>query len=140
MGERKKWFDAVGKHEAPRLPVPTPVVNTAAFMEEDYIAFRDWLAERSDLGLLPIFHPLIVMAPAERLKRNLAVTLKIICAKTIQTMLRDGVTEKERDALITLERARAPEFIRWAAYQLLNIEERYQFSLAWEPAFKGLRR
>ena len=134
-----KWFDPKNKHEVSAFPVPTPVVNTAVFTDADYVSFREYLEGRPDLGLLPFFQPFLTMPPAERLKRNLKVALDIICGKTIGTMLRDGVTEKERAALIAIERAQAPVPIRWFAHALLNIEERYQLSLAWEPAFRSLR-
>ena len=123
------------------MPIPSPILNMSRISQEDLGIFRDMLeANRHSSSPLIgvawiVFHNLLEMSPNERLVRNLQFVLAVMADGPIESIMQDGVSASEKEALVALERLGVTQAVKETAQALLNINERYQLSLALRKAF-----
>jgi len=72
-----------------------------------------------------MFLSLMSMSPCKRLAANLHFTLERMTTTHIRNVLEDGLSEKEKSALLELELHSAPDELLSVAHGLLNVHERW---------------
>ncbi len=85
-----------------------------------------------------LFERLAKLPPARRLAVNLKCLLDIMAKRGMTDIMREGLTNPERDALIDLQIKNTTPRIREIGHGLLCIDERFEFAGLMGPHFKNL--
>jgi hypothetical protein len=93
------------------------------------------LISKQSFGL---FDRLSKLPPARRLSVNLKTLLDLMASKDVVEVLRDGLTQQERAALIELHTNEATPKMMEIAHALLCIDERDEFICSAGQTFKDL--
>ena len=138
MPEKNKWFDP----KPVQLPVITPILTVSQeFTAQGLQEFLHALETGKHLGAAgELFRTLSLLPPAYRLCRNLKVLVSLMGDGEVESVILDGLSKGERNALYCLERSNCDPQIREAAQSLLNVYERYQLMQSLGPAFRQARR
>jgi hypothetical protein len=104
---------------------------------------RGLLTELSTINMsestASLFANLSVVQPNFRLALNLKKALNILADRRVSDVLKDGLTDRETDALMEIDRKHLSEESRTTARALLNVKERWLLSKALSGVFAKSR-
>jgi hypothetical protein len=135
----------------PPLSLPSPIMNVSDVTEEAagkllmYIRSRysnkaGAEADRHRINAHHIFCGRASMPPARRLAVNLKAMLNVLADKNVQSVIPDGLTGEELEALIWLQTRNIGSDMRETAQGLLNVYERYQLLASLSLPFRKERK
>ncbi len=137
MSEKKKWFDSR------KIPVqlPEPILSVSCVTEEEVRELGDALAalRGSPRASTQILGYLAALPPANRLAVNLGAFFNLLAARNVRSVIPDGLTQRELQALIALQSHAIPAKLRETAQGLLNVYERYSMLAAVGRMFREER-
>lgn len=128
MSEKRKWFDS-RKAEIRYYPVRlASASNVSAAQCLHFMNALNSLYERKRVpaDVHELFIGLGMMQPVHRLSRNLASLIRILGKRPVGSIIREGLTDLEYQALVHLERLNMPADMKATAQGLLNVYERSQ--------------
>lgn len=79
------------------------------------------------------------MLPAVRLTVNIKTTLDLLTAKNIETILVEGLTDDERNALIEIDKLGVSQSSRETAHSLMDLDERLAVVSALNTIYRNRR-
>lgn len=141
MSEKHKWFDP----RASPAEQPLPRLHSGASVSfPDCLRFYKDVRKMKERGRLPqesydLFDRLCRLTPAGRLARNLKCVLTTLACRPVCDVLKDGLLEQERLALLDLAHLAFPAELQAVAQGLFNIYERQQFIDATQEMFREER-
>lgn len=86
-----------------------------------------------------LFGTLAALHPRDRLMLNLRKATDILVRHKVRDVLKDGLIDGERDALLELDLRDCPEDLRKTARSLLNVKERWIMSKCLSGVFNRAR-
>lgn len=122
MVEKKKWFD-----QRKNLQLPEPLVAVFCVTEAEVQGLLTHLqqgpADQAD-KTSRLFRRLAQKTPARRLASNLRALMRLLATETVYSVIPDGLTRTELEALIVLQTRQFPLRLQETAQGLLNVYER----------------
>ncbi len=114
------------------------VTLTGDIQEDELTIFVQETKKALPEGSFRLFERLAKLPPARRLAVNLKCLLDLMAKREVTNILRDGLTDQERNALIDLQVKNMTPRIREIGHGLLCIDERFEFVELLGLRFKDL--
>lgn len=133
----RKWFDSKP------LYLPEPILNAAPVTVEAAEELLSVLIQARGPKAAKTFmlmSRLSAMAPAQRLEHNLKTLLHLVANNNVRSVIPDGLTPDELQALIVLQTYDIPASVKETSQGLLHVNERYQLLAAVGRMFREARR
>ena len=121
-------------YRAPRWHAPPMDLS-----EPNIRKLLDYIELRNDTGVTVFMRGLAVMEPHVRLARNLCSLIRLMAAKEVDDVLRDGFSDVENRTLIQLESWGIPADLLGVAHALLNVRERRELAVHFGHSFVGAK-
>jgi len=135
MSEKTKWFNPVREADI----VIKPISEGVDVDQADAKRLIDAITG-SGHGPPAILLQMCGMRPHTRLVRNLKLTLSLMEMGQARISSPPGLTAREHEALIEVERMNLPADIKDIAQGLLNVYERFQLLHILEPRLRKARK
>lgn len=128
MSEKSKWFRPGIAH------LPDPITSVYEVSEDEARELVETLGRirggTSATRAYNVFSRLVRMKPVERLSHNLKAFIDLLSKDNVSSVISDGLTKGERDALIAVHTNPGLYHLGEIAQALLNVYERYQLLAA----------
>tara|TARA_Y100000310_G_scaffold336041_1_gene419579 strand:+ start:1034 stop:1477 length:444 start_codon:yes stop_codon:yes gene_type:complete len=137
MPQKNKWFK--------RIVIPLPEIFSMTEIVSEEMAtgfFKALGAAKLGEPVTSLLHARYLMAPDVRLAVNIKALVSQLIAKhkNVHSVIPDGLTDKEHDALVLIAERGVDPITNAIAHSLFNIEERNAALLVLRPLFDETKK